>query len=265
MPVRISFLGSGSQGNATLVETPSHRFLLDIGLSLSRTREALADLGLELADLDHVILSHTHRDHVQVPLLNAMARAGVRLLCDRAHRFASPAADAFERLHEEGLVEYYAPGRFEVAPDLAIQPFPVPHDSPGTHGFLFDLRLGASVLRFAYLADCGEPLEAFEPLLEWADLIALEFNHDPELERASGRPARLVRRVLGPQGHLSNDQAAALLERARPPRSAWLVQLHISRDCNRPEIARRAARRVLPEATLHATCQDAVGPVLEFA
>src|SRR5262249_32307377 len=101
------------------------------------------------------------------------------------------------------------------------------------------------------------------------DLLAVEFNHDEELERSSGRSPRLIARVLGDEGHLSNHQAAGLLRAvlARTPngRLRHVVQLHLSRDCNRPTLARAAAQAILVErdgVMLHTAEQDRAGTTL---
>ncbi len=96
------------------------------------------------------------------------------------------------------------------------------------------------------------------------DVLALEFNHDVALEYASGRSARLIARVLGDDGHLSNDQAAGLLREvlrlSSPGRLRHVVQLHLSRDCNRPDLAQAAARAILDEtkheAEVHTATQE---------
>ena len=104
------------------------------------------------------------------------------------------------------------------------------------------------------------------------DVLALEFNHDVALQYASGRSPRLIRRVLGDHGHLSNTQAAALfaevLRQSAPGRVQHLVQLHLSRQCNRPELALHAAQVIVRQSAaavqVHTTCQDVAGPGLSF-
>jgi phosphoribosyl 1,2-cyclic phosphodiesterase len=101
----------------------------------------------------------------------------------------------------------------------------------------------------AYVADLGCWNAELAAALMDVDLLALEFNHDVLMERASGRTARLIARVIGDDGHLSNEQAAALLadvvRRSAPGRLRHVVQLHLSRECNTPDLAARAAATVL--------------------
>jgi hypothetical protein len=104
------------------------------------------------------------------------------------------------------------------------------------------------------------------------DLLAVEFNHDVAMQHASGRTHRLIQRVLGDEGHLSNVQATdlvrAVIAHSTPGRLRHLVQLHLSRDCNRPTLARQAARALLDELglsiALHTAEQDAPGATLHL-
>ena len=124
----------------------------------------------------------------------------------------------------------------------------------------------------AYLADLGTWDGDLAAALADVDLLAVEFNHDVELERTSGRMPALIARVLSDEGHLSNDQAAGLVrtvqERSTTGRLRHLVQLHLSQECNRPNLAREAARVVLDELSqetrLHTARQDAPGPALDL-
>jgi hypothetical protein len=124
----------------------------------------------------------------------------------------------------------------------------------------------------AYLADLGCWNEGLVDVLSNVELLALEFNHDVDMQYASGRQPRLIARVLGDDGHLSNAQAAellrAVLSRSEPGRLRHVVQLHLSRDCNRPILARTAAQAVLSEVDagieLHTASQDAPLPTLHL-
>ena len=169
------------------------------------------------------------------------------------------ASSAFEGLRNARLVRYYAAGdEFRFPANLSCRPLPVQHDAGATFGFRFertaDLFGGAWAMGYAADLGCwdGEVALAFRNV----DLLALEFNHDETMQRLSGRSRWLIRRVLGERGHLSNDQAGELLrqvvENSAPGRLQHVVQLHLSRECNRPALAAAAARRVLG-----ASCCDA--------
>jgi phosphoribosyl 1,2-cyclic phosphodiesterase len=173
----------------------------------------------------------------------------------------------------DGLVRSFA-ADVEFCPFLGLtcRAFPVRHDSGETFGFRVEGPTDLLGRRAAvgYAADLGTWSAPVVEALSDVDLLALEFNHDVEMERRSPRPAILIARVLGDEGHLSNDQAAALvravLARSTPSRLRHLVQLHLSRDCNRAELARKAAAAALRQAgakaTVHTAEQNAPGKTL---
>jgi phosphoribosyl 1,2-cyclic phosphodiesterase len=158
----------------------------------------------------------------------------------------------FPLLKVAGLInDYEAGAAFIPVPGLHCRPLPVSHDGGETFGFRLEGGgdLFGNATAIGYVADLGTWDDRLADSLADVDVLALEFNHDVEMECRSGRSAMLIARVLGDTGHLSNDQAAALLTEilnrssSRPLRH--LVQLHLSRDCNRPALAVEAARAVL--------------------
>lgn len=261
MPLRICFLGSGSKGNCTLVEYGECRFLIDAGLGIRRTTAALGSRGVDLDDPDLVLLTHAHRDHVKDPVLKGMARRGAQLFCRAEHRGSLESLGGFRRLDQENLVHFYTNDPMEMLPGVTIRPIPLPHDADATHGFAIDFRLGGSELRFGYVADCGTVTDALLAAVRDVEVLALEFNHDEAMERESGRPAFLIERVLGPLGHLSNAAAADLVA-AGGPKS--LIQIHLSEECNHPDLARDAARSVMGTRPIHQASQATCGPVIGF-
>jgi hypothetical protein len=150
----------------------------------------------------------------------------------------------------------------------------VRHDGGETFGFRLDgpPDLFGRAAGIGYAADLGTWDEALVDAFTDVDLLAIEFNHDVALEERSNRPAHLIARVLGEEGHLSNDQAAellrAILARSSPGRLQHLVQLHLSRDCNRPALARRVAQNLLREhdfaVRVHTAEQHTPGKMLRL-
>lgn len=222
-------LGSGSGGNATVVAHEGRAILIDAGIS---RRRMLA--GLDGMALEGILVTHVHRDH----LGPQAGRLGAPVWMDAAnHRAAGDRLEGAEVRHFHG-----AP--FEAGP-FRVTPFPVPHPGGqpwGTWGF----RIERGALRVAYATDLGHaPAEVVEAL-SGAQVVFLESNHDPGMERASGRPPDLVEWVLSDTGHLSNEQCAEALSRLGSPHTVILG--HLSEDCNRPSLALRLARRALPGA-----------------
>src|SRR5262249_4957688 len=159
---------------------------------------------------------------------------------------------SFTALRAAGLVHgYEANIELILSPAMSCRPLPVRHDCGATFAFRFEstTELFGPSAALGYAADLGcWDTALLEALLDVA-LVALEFKHDVELESLSGRHPRLISRVLGDDGHLSNEQAAKLLHellrRSTPGRLRHLVQLHLSRECNRPALALTAAQTVL--------------------
>jgi phosphoribosyl 1,2-cyclic phosphodiesterase len=265
MGLRFSFLGSGSRGNCTLVESDKWKILIDVGFGLRRTNEALHRRGISIENIAAAILTHTHDDHAKKSMLQRMHKSNIALHCHLEHESRIGDWEGYKHLQVKRLVRHYGVNRFEMLPGLTVKPIPVLHDSPATHGFIFDIKLGGSEFRFVYAADCGHgSLMTLNRELRDADLIALEFNHDEEMERTSSRPRFLINRVLGPEGHLSNKQAAQLLGFVRSKNLKNVVQLHLSRDCNTPELAMSTAKQTVNDLDIHQTCQDCIGPVIEI-
>lgn len=255
MTLRFTVLASGSRGNASLVQAGGYGVLLDAGPGPKDLGERLRRVGQSWSSVQAMVLSHTHGDHWNEHTFALLARRQLPLYChEDHHRVLGRTSAAFARLRDAGLVRSYSAGeRFALAPGVHCLPLPVRHDSGETFGFRLDGPgdLFGRAAALGYVADLGCWDEALADALAEVDLLAVEFNHDLSLERQSRRPAALVARVLSDEGHLSNDQAAALLRavlaRTSPGRLQHVVQLHLSQDCNRPSLARAAARAVLAD------------------
>lgn len=276
MTLQIAVLGSGSAGNASLVGAGEADLLVDLGLGPRQLAERLSQVGHTWSRIGAAVLTHTHSDHWNDRTLAQLVRRRVTLYCHAEHHGVLHASSpAFAALVTSDLVRRYEAGEsFVPVPGLRCHPLPVRHDGGATFGFRFDgapdLFGGATSL--AYLTDLGSWDDALADAVTDVDALAVEFNHDVALEYASGRSMRLISRVLGDEGHLSNDQAAAflraILERSTPSRLRHVIQLHLSRDCNRPHLALASARSVLGElgcdAEVHTATQDEPLPLLHL-
>jgi phosphoribosyl 1,2-cyclic phosphodiesterase len=253
MALRFTVLASGSAGNATLVEVDGFGLLLDAGLGPRQLAGRFLAAGTSWDAVQAVILSHTHSDHWNDRTFATLHRRRLPLYCHPGHRpVLRQFAPAFTALETARLVRDFEPGReILLGPRFRCKPLPVPHDAGPTFGFRLEgpPDLFGEPVAAAYAADLGCWDGALARSLSNVDLLALEFNHDVDMEQGSGRQPRVIARVLGDEGHLSNVQAAALVSevlRLSPPgRLQHLVQLHLSRDCNRPVLAQAAAREAL--------------------
>jgi phosphoribosyl 1,2-cyclic phosphodiesterase len=255
MSLQFTVLASGSAGNASLLAADGFALLLDAGLGPRQLASRLTAAGASWPRVKAVLLTHTHGDHWNERTIAYVHRLRLPFYCHPEHAQALRIhSAAFARLRDAGLVRPYPVDEpFELAGGLRCRAFHVRHDAGVTCGFRFEAAPDFFGERCAlgYATDLGSWEAAQVHALADVDVLALEFNHDEELERDSGRSPHLIARVLGDRGHLSNTQAAALLRevlcRSEPGRLRHLVQLHLSRDCNRPHLAASAAQHVLTE------------------
>jgi phosphoribosyl 1,2-cyclic phosphodiesterase len=234
----LTVLGSGSAGNCALVATDRCRVLVDAGLSARQMVHRLEQIGVGPEQLDGILLTHEHGDHC----------AGLEVLC---RRFASVpiycnalTADALR--HSGCLREHRnwrlfpTGGDFEIC-DIAIQTFPVPHDAVDPVGFMF--HHGAAAL--GLLTDLGFATKLVHERVRAATTLLIETNHDSALLSAcTKRPWSVKQRIMSRHGHLSNEAAAGVIDQVLQGGGQLrrAVLGHLSRDCNRPELALRAMR-----------------------
>ena len=276
MALRFTVLASGSGGNATLVECGGTSLLIDAGLGPRQLAARFTDAGASWTSVAAVLLTHTHSDHWKDATLAHLLRRHVPLYCHPGHhRLLETWSRAFAPLKAAGLVRDYQAGiAFRPATGLRCRPLPLSHDGGDTFGFRLEggEDLFGHAIAAGYVADLGCWDDHLVEALCDVDLLALEFNHDVGMECASGRTPRLIARVLGDEGHLSNEQAAdflrAVLRRSTPGRLRHIVQLHLSRDCNHPTLAAGAARAALAELAhageVHTASQDRVCASIEL-
>ncbi len=228
MPVRLTILGSGSAGNCAYVETDETRVLIDAGFSLRQIRQRLATIGRAPENLTGILVTHEHSDHVQsLPALSEKLR--IPVYCNR------PTQEAVEyQLQTRLACRLFATGAsFEVG-DITVETFTIPHDAQDPVGFL--LRTSAGNIGF--LTDLGHTTRLVLERVRPAHALVLEANHDVKmLQDCPRRPWSLKQRILGRHGHLSNEAAADAAEQIMSADLRHLYLGHLSRECNRPELA----------------------------
>jgi phosphoribosyl 1,2-cyclic phosphodiesterase len=272
--MRFCVLASGSSGNASLLTDGRFGALLDLGLGPRTLARRLADVGASWDDINAAFLTHVHSDHWNENTLVHLRRRNIPLHCHPSHaRALKVASPGFADLLENDRLCFYDVDRqMTLAEGITCRPLPLKHDGGITCGFRFEGTVDrcGQTWALAYAADLGSWDTDLADGLANVDVLALEFNHDETMEKQSGRAQSLIRRVLGAHGHLSNKQAAELLTevlaRSDCGRLQHVVQLHLSRQCNRPDLARNAVRKVLRDksrtVTLHTAAQDCPGPWL---
>jgi phosphoribosyl 1,2-cyclic phosphodiesterase len=239
--LRFKNLGSGSAGNATLVEAQDGlqvtRLLIDCGLRLSELRRRLVAADLALEDLDGLFITHEHSDHIgharrwaQETGRPVWMSEGTRLACE-ADQWDLPATQL--RVARDGVP--IALGALE------LHPFTVPHDAREP----LQLRCSDGDRSLGILTDLGHASAHVVQALQGCHALLLEANHDPEMLSRSSYPAFLRKRIAGPLGHLSNADAAALLQAIHHPALSCVVAAHLSERNNAPALAQTALSTVL--------------------
>ena len=236
--MRVRSLGSGSSGNAMVVEArdgaSTTRVLVDCGFSVRELRRRLGSSALDMTDIDAVVVTHEHGDHAGCAVTLAR-RFGVQLWTSRG-TWSAIGADA------DGVQPQWLCDRQPAAIGaLQLLPFAVPHDAREPLQFCF--TDGRSQL--GVLTDIGSLTPAVVERLQGCDALVLECNHDLQMLSDSTYPPLLKARIAGKRGHLSNDTAAELLGLVQHARLRHIVAAHLSERNNRPDLARSALAAVL--------------------
>lgn len=226
-------LASGSTGNCTLLCLSGRYVLIDLGISYRTLKKHLQTLGLTPADLDAVLLTHGHGDHVR----------GLETFC--AH-------ESVPVFMTEGTAQrvgnwvsapvLFGRGReFTPVPGILVRSFPTSHDSPGSVGFVIQ---GAGI-QVGYATDLGICPDSILDRLAGSHAVVLEFNHDVDLLRQGPYPWSLKQRILSDHGHLSNEAAAQAAAWLAAHGTRQFLLAHLSQQNNTPAAALAAAEQAL--------------------
>ncbi len=220
-------LASGSKGNCIYVGTDKTKILIDAGISGRAAKMRLAEINVDLADIDAILITHEHTDHI----------LGLRLLALKLGIPVFANADT-----AKGIVHYLGDcPRFKIFTtgdtfefgELEIHPFSIQHDTLDPVAFV--IRTGS--LKLGFCADLGFVSTLVKKQLEGCDYLYIEANHDPEMVRASPRPMVYKQRVLSRSGHLSNGECGQLLQDISHSSLKHVHLAHLSQECNTHEKA----------------------------
>jgi phosphoribosyl 1,2-cyclic phosphodiesterase len=241
--LRFCSLGSGSSGNATLVEAaapgggPTVRLLIDCGLSLRELTRRLALRGCTPAEIDAVFVTHEHGDHI-----------GCVTALVRKHRTTVYMSEGtwrgFAKEHDPPPTLHYARDGEPIelrGGALQVRPYTVPHDAREP----LQLTVSDGRHRLGVLTDAGIDTPRIVAELQGCTALLLEANHDLEMLEKGPYPWPLKRRIAGPHGHLSNLTAAAILGQCRHAGLKHVVAAHLSEQNNKPELATAALAQAL--------------------
>jgi phosphoribosyl 1,2-cyclic phosphodiesterase len=233
--VRVWVLGSGSRGNAVLLESSASCILIDAGFPAPVLAQRLALIGVSPEAIEAVVVTHEHHDHARG------VRAGVRRWRWAVHTTEGTAA-GLEGL-DPGRVHRFTAGATIELDGLVLQSIPIPHDAAEPVAFVAtDRDTGA---RAGIVYDVGHASAALRTALVDLDTLVLEANHDEGMLRAGPYPPSVRHRIAGPRGHLSNRAAAELAASCAHRGLRHVVLAHLSDPCNDPALAVRTVRGAL--------------------
>ena len=238
--MRVTVLGSGSKGNAILVESGDTRILVDAGFSARDLERRLGVVGVRSQDIAAVVITHDHGDHTRGMGVFAR-RFGTPLY------LTEPTRTACQSLlkGEEEVRTYRAGFPFSVGA-LMVEPFLTVHDA--TDPVAVAIRETETGLKVGVATDLGRPTAQVRHALSGSDLLVLEANHDEALLHEGPYPWSVKARIASSHGHLSNQAAANLALELMHPRLAGVILAHLSGECNRPGLAETVVGKALRQA-----------------
>ena len=259
MAVQFTILGSGSSGNCAYLETDETRLLIDAGFSTRQIRQRLATIGRAPEGLHGILVTHEHTDHIN-GLAGLANKLGIPLYCNRATKEAIE----YQLATKFACRIFETRGSFDIG-DIKVDTFDIPHDAADPVGFLLNTAAG----KIGFLTDLGHATKSVLNRVRSANVLLLESNHDLKLLQESGRPWSLKQRIAGRHGHLSNEDAAAAAEEIMSPDLRHLYLGHLSRECNRPQLAQQVMLDCLTRlgaghVKLELTAQDVPCPTLQL-
>lgn len=233
-------LFSGSSGNSIYLSCGNVRLLVDAGMSAARVEAGLREIGVDVRDIDAILVTHEHIDHVR----------GLGVLCRKYGLPVYANAGTWDGiLLRESGIPLRCVRTFDTLEDFYIggvnvHPFPIPHDAREPVGYSFSCR----GLRCAVATDIGHISEAWMDAVTGCQALVLEANHDVDMVNRGPYPAHLKRRILGRNGHLNNEDCARALLRLVKAGTRAVFLSHLSQDNNLPELAYNTVCGALHEA-----------------
>jgi phosphoribosyl 1,2-cyclic phosphodiesterase len=228
-------LGSGSKGNCIYLGTRQTKILIDAGLSAKAIVGKLQQINVDIADIQAILVSHEHTDHIQGLKVLAL-KMGIPVLAN-----SETAKGIVESLQERPKFKIFSTGDTFEFGDLQIDPFSIQHDTLDPVGFT--IRTGG--LKMGFCTDLGFATSLVSHKLSSCDYLYVEANHQPSMVHACARPMVYKQRVLSRTGHLSNEACGQLLLQVFHPELKHVHLAHLSSECNTPELAIQVIKEML--------------------
>ncbi len=253
--MQIHVLASGSTGNATYIEMENTKLLVDAGISARRIKQSLEKIGTKVEDIDGVLITHEHRDHVN----------GLTTLLKKYNLPAYAQPDTWRSMYCrellpdvccKALTDSFNIGR------VKVEPFSISHDAADPVGF----RLYAGSTKVSVATDLGFVTPTVKEALALSDVMVLESNHDVDMLKNGSYPWHLKKRIMSNRGHLANTDAGWTLARLNRKAHTHVFLAHLSQENNRPELAEETVADILTtqgcklgqDVTLHLTYPEQI-------
>lgn len=230
-------LASGSKGNCIYLGAGKTKVLIDGGIGVKTLQSRLHEIDVDLAEIDAILITHEHTDHIQ-GLKTLAFKMGIPVLAN--HETAKGIVEAF---HDCPKFKIFSTGETFEFGDLEIHPFSIQHDT--LDPVAFTIKTGS--LKLGFCTDLGFATTLVQSQLQGCDYLYLESNHEPAMVHASSRPMIYKQRVLSRSGHLSNEACGKLLTQVYHSKLKHVHLAHLSSECNHPEKALGVVGSLLQE------------------
>lgn len=222
-------LCSGSKGNCSIIRYRNTILMVDCGASQKYIKNRLMELNLSMDQIDAVLITHDHSDHVR----------SIKL-CQNIPCFGCAPMGELTQIKPMQKIRIK---------DIEVTPMPLSHDAVNTVGYLFE----ADQKKLVYMTDTGYVPKRLLPLIQNAEYYFIESNHDIEMLMKTTRPQHIKARIYGDRGHLCNDDCAAVLRQIVGPSTKEIILAHLSEEANTPILAYQAVSAALQN---HPLCKN---------
>ncbi|WP_163651693.1 MBL fold metallo-hydrolase [Listeria sp. PSOL-1] len=235
--IQFSILASGSSGNATLVETGNQKILIDCGLSGKKMEGLFAQIGRNLSDLDAILITHEHSDHIKG--LGVLARK-YQLPIYANHKTWQAMDNIIGEISTEQKFDFEIE-TVKAFGNLQVESFGVSHDAVEPMFYIFH----NGHKKFVMITDTGYVSERMKGQIKNADAYLFESNYNIEMLRTGRYPWNVKRRILGDEGHLSNEDAGFAMSEVIGDKTKRIYLGHLSKDNNMKDLARMSVTQTL--------------------
>lgn len=230
-------LASGSKGNSLYVGTPHTKVLIDAGIGAKVVAARLAEIGVDINDIDAILITHEHNDHIK-GLPSLAFKMDIPVFAN-----SETARGIYEVFNESPRFKIFSTGETFEFGDLEVHPFSIQHDTLDPVAF----TLKFEGIKIGVCADLGFATTLVKNHLQSCDYLYVEANHQPSMVHACARPMIYKQRVLSKQGHLSNEECAQLIVDVYHGGLKHIYLAHLSSECNAPELALDIVRTKLKQ------------------